>query len=372
MIAPLRYPGAAVLAACAAIVAPACFYFSPINERPRARIQETSVGPYGVGDTVVVNATNSSDDSKASALEVVWQIAACDAAGESCEPVGPNVRRDGIAGDFEIEVTAKGLLVVVAQITDQRGASDTIDLRIPIVNRDPTVRAQITGFPDPGDFGGHVLGLPVTIAAQASDPDGDPLAFEWSAFPPLGSGSDPDAVVFEPVDGRDDLYQLIGDVAGVWDVVARVTDSDGALAESTEQIVLAPDGPPCLVTTDPGTATGTAVFVDSPRRFSVLTVDDALDAHPVVADAHPLVGATAFRWSLAGPQSGGAFVELSGHQLAERFIDPARYSPGDALALRVEVADRVARALPCGVGDPTCSIDDNGCLQRLTWEIVIR
>jgi hypothetical protein len=50
----------------------------------------------------------------------------------------------------------------------------------------------------------------------------------------------------------------------------------------------------------------------------------------------------------------------------------SQIAPGDRISIRLEVADRVDRTLPCADGDGTCSIGGDECLQRLTWEVEIR
>jgi hypothetical protein len=106
-----------------------------------------------------------------------------------------------------------------------------------------------------------------------------------------------------------------------------------------------------------------------PRALAVLTVADDLDPYPAPAGAgDPLLGEARFRWQL-GPA--GALADVEGHDLAELVVDPAASWPGDVLEARVEIADRVPRAL-CADDEPSCSLEGNACLQRVTWTLEVR
>jgi hypothetical protein len=366
--AVLRFAPIAVVIAVVA----GCVYVPPVNERPRARISEESQGPYGMGEPITLSADKSTDDGDAVSLRVNWQARSCNEDGQECSIVPVSAPGTGIVGAARVTPDRKGVLEVLLTVTDGPGASETVDLRIPIVNRQPTLVTQVRGITDPGASGGHVLGLPVTIAAVSNDPDGDPIELSWEAFPPLGGGSNPDNVIFRPFNSTGLAYELIGDVAGVWEVHVTADDGLGGTTVSEETILLAPDGPPCIASTEPGTTGEETVFLDERRRFAVLSVTDALDAYPPLLEAHPLAGKTAFTWSLRSPATGGEMVKLAGSDVPEHILDPASHAPGDHLELRVEVADRVARTVPCDPDAPTCSIANDGCLQRLTWEVEVR
>jgi hypothetical protein len=349
-----------------------CLYIEPINERPRARIEEVSVGPYHIGDQVVVSAAASTDDRANRDLRVPWRAQIC-ATPASCEVVELSSVTSAIGGDIGVTGDRKGELVVTATIIDTQGAEDVIELRVDIVNRAPTIEVQLNGFPDPGDSGGFVLGLPVEIAAEILDLDGDELETAWVAFPPMGSVSTVDV---EPVAGAADTFSLAADDAGVWEVEITTDDGDGGVVQHTEPLVFSADGPPCVGSLSPA-AGPIPVAVDQPTRFSVLSVFDALDAYPKPINAHPAVGETTFQWKLATPGSGGAFVDLS-TPIADVLIDPSLYQPGDRLTLRVEVDDRNGfLPLGCDEGQASCDANDTGnpspaCSQRATWEIEIR
>jgi hypothetical protein len=110
----------------------------------------------------------------------------------------------------------------------------------------------------------------------------------------------------------------------------------------------------------------------APRRFAVLSVTDDLDFYPARADQTGFLGTASMRWYIATPDTGGAFVEVQGHAVADYVVDPSAYAPGDALSLRVEIDDRVGRQIVCDPAQPTCSLEQNECLQRVTWGVEIR
>ena len=54
-------------------------------------------------------------------------------------------------------------------------------------------------------------------------------------------------------------------------------------------------------------------------------------------------------------------------------LDPAAYTVGDQLELRVDIADRTGTTLTCPDSDLTCAQNaGSGCIQRLTWRVEVR
>ena len=359
--------------ACASVLTSGCFYLSDKNERPRATINQKTTGPYTVTDSVVLNALGSVDDRLLSGSEFVWEAFHCDEFGANCQSSGNRLTLPTAASEFAVSPFGKGILRVDLLIRDVEGAFDKTSLELPIVNQAPTAALQVSeNFPDPGDFGGHVLGLPVELAAQLLDADGDPLTVAWNYDPPLGGGSNPANVVFEPTVGFENVFTLIGDVPGVWEVTVRATDDSDAETVATAQVVFAPDRPPCIALLSPASAPGQTVVVSgAARSFSVLRALDALDPHPPLQKPHPAIGETSFRWSVASPANGNILTELD-RSVSEMVIDPGDFSPGERLTLRVELFDRLAEPVACPANEPSCSADDNECRQRMTWELVVR
>ena len=67
-----------------------------------------------------------------------------------------------------------GPVSIRVQVSDGRGGSASADVAVEVVNRPPTVSASC----DPCEV---APGGEVSLAATASDPDGDPLTYAWSA-----------------------------------------------------------------------------------------------------------------------------------------------------------------------------------------------
>jgi hypothetical protein len=206
------------------------------------------------------------------------------------------------------------------------------------------------------------------------DPDGDELTLDWQLLPPPGSQSSERS--FAP--NGDDGYLLVPDIAGEWEVVVTADDGYGGITEVSEKFFVGVDGPPCVQGMDPLAVDDAYYLVDSAdgaRRFSVLSVQDALDPFPASLDSDPVLGQAEFRWLLKAPGSAD-FVELSGFTESDYLVDPDTYNPGDRLELRVEVADRVEgadRVLPCGPEVWSCALDTgSGCNQRKSWGVDIR
>jgi hypothetical protein len=130
----------------------------------------------------------------------------------------------------------------------------------------------------------------------------------------------------------------------------------------TQVLEIASDQPPCIAATTPAALPSARYLLDTrdgARRFAVDSVVDDLDAWPAAGSM------LAFRWFVDD-------VEVEGHDLPDLTLDPAAYLPGDTVALRVEIADRVARSLPCAPDQPECSIGGDACLQRVTWTVEVR
>jgi hypothetical protein len=139
-------------------------------------------------------------------------------------------------------------------------------------------------------------------------------------------------------------------------------------------LVLA-DRPPCILATDPAAIPDARYILEraaGPRRLAVASVDDDLDPYPPIVDGALDLGEPEFRWQLATPASNDELIDVAGHAAPELQLDPAAFSPGDQVRVRVEIADRVDRTLPCADTAPTCAIAEPTCRQRVTWSVEIR
>lgn len=367
-----RMPRALAIALVATATTTGCFYFEPINERPQAVIYNQSTAPYHERQIVTLDASLSRDPG-GGAIRAAWRV--------DCPPGFNN--EECQAGFREQQTLAlalpgQGAFVVTLRVTDEQGATDTDQLRIDVTNRLPTIDV----YTDGRDAGGDTFQVATAIDITAipddddcdpedpSDPDCASFDLAWTLYPP--DGSVPDNRSFEPA--GENTYQLFPDIAGLWEVEITARDASGGEATVIVPIVVGEDKPPCIAQTSP-VAIPDAVYVfdtaSGPRRLAVLAVSDELDPYPPrPGDGEQ--GVAAFFWQVASPVTGGELLPVEGHAASDLVIDPADFSPGDRLSVRVEVTDRADRVIACATDEPTCSVSNDACLQRVTWELVVR
>lgn len=355
-----------------AVLGSGCLYLDGINGEPEAVIIKATAGPHHFMEQVTFSADMSSDpENKVGALTAVWHAWGCnDDQGIDC-PVDLDSASKNVFQPFQLIIPEKRTILVTLTIEDERGAVDEARLVLEVQNQDPVMPPpQAQGLEVDDAF---PLGTYIDILAGATDPDEDELTWEWTLFPP-------DAAVegdfgWEPVTSYNvPAQRLTPDVAGLWQVQVVVTDDDGGSAMHVIPVVVAADQPPCIASIDPQFPGATYIMSasDAPRRFAALSVRDDLDNYPLMMDAYGFSGESTFRWFVATPDTGNAYVEVAGNVGQDYIIDPSAFSPGEQIGVRVEVADRIPRNLPCAPGDATCSIDDDGCLQRVSWGVEIR
>ena len=358
----------------AILLAPAgCFYTSSINERPRAEIEKVTLGPHYPDEEIRFTAQKSSDTEDGGNIECTWSAHTC--LDDRCMDVEmlqePEIITCTTEYDVVIPTRDHRPIKVALRVQDLDGAeffdSETID----VGNRPPDL---VLPQPDyPGDADHSAVSIPIEVSIQVSDPDGDdPVAISWQLIKPRGAGAD---VELSPVDDSDLIRTFTPDTAGVWTVEVTADDSfeDGRVTQFAT-IPIMEDAPPCIAQTTPSIDPDQRVILqrdDPPRVFTVLRVKDELDPYPRASDADYL-GDPEFSWQLASPDTGGDLVPVAGAASPDLTIDPAAYAPGDLIDLRVEVADRVERTIPCDQADPTCSSSGDTCYQRVTWGVEIR
>lgn len=352
------------------LFASGCVFSEPINRAPQARIVETSEGPY-FDDTPISVSADKSKDPDGHEISLEWTARLC--RDGACSEVESEQREpDEIDEPFEFVPGAKGRLEVILTVRDEPyGATTGDQLDFDILNRPPEVELQIQGHRLAD--GAYLIGRELAAVADAVDPDAgdEPVELSAELIPPFES--DPTEVIWEeaPEEGR---WHLVPDVSGQWEIEVEADDGDGGVDRASQGFYIGEDTPPCIRSTDPE-APGEGRYVlgvdEGERRFSVLSVEDELDPYPARPDVSD-AGEAAFSWSLATPDSGGAFTQVSGRDAPAFALDPSEHGPGDELALRVEVSDRVERDIPCGEDQLTCSIGGNDCIQRTTWEVEIR
>jgi hypothetical protein len=110
--------------------------------------------------------------------------------------------------------------------------------------------------------------------------------------------------------------------------------------------------------------TGTTVF-------QIPLVADDLDGYPRVSDL-PQFRTAQFEWSILPPGQAQR-AKLAG-ATGNRFeLDPAAFSPGDIVEVRVEVFDHNHGDMTCPDAEATCSIAASAaCIQRQTWRVEVR
>lgn len=363
-----RSSGRLGVAAALALGASGCFYAETINERPSADIMRLDDnGVPARGSSLMFRAVIFDPD--ADAVEPSWRFEACSAAG-TCAAL-----ETGTDPIFSVTVPSTVVdeptvrIAVTLDVVDELGAVARPPQRLDldVVNNLPTVQIQRRGRELDGAFPPDV---PITISARGADQDADAVALTWELFPPRTS--EPTVRRFDrlpdPATGGEE-YVLIPDVDGEWTV--RVTVHDGIDDAYVDlPILVVPDQPPCLGASDPTPVPDTTLVLDAPRRFAVLVVEDDLDVYPAPSPTDPFLGPAAFRWYVRAPGAPG--FTLVDTDVAGLELDPAQYDPGDRLDVRVEIDDRVGRDLPCAADAATCSLDQDGCLQRQTWSVEVR
>jgi hypothetical protein len=249
---------------------------------------------------------------------------------------------------------------VALTVVDKHGARSSLATQryIP-ADTAPTVTMRPQGMRNPD--GTYLLAHAIDFEATGSDSDGDTVTYHFSVEAP--PQSDPDAILVTQPGERN--LRLVPDAPGVYTVIATVDDGYGLTGTARVSVTVGEDQPPCIAATSPTWSPEATVLVfraDGTRRFAVDSVTDDLDGYPG--------SGIEFRWLVSAP--GEPLVEVPGHDLPDLLLDPSGLDPGDRIDVRVEIADRVARTLPCGMDQAACSIGGNACFQRLTWTVEVR
>ncbi len=354
--------------AALALGAPGCFYGDAINERPSAEIERLDTGVPVRGGSLSFRAVV--DDPDRDPTEPTWRFEACNAS-DVCA-----ADETGSDPTFYVTVpsTVEGMpttrVVVNLAVADVFGAEARPPqrLELDVVNNAPSVVVQRRGRELGGAFPPDV---PIIVSARGDDADGDDVALTWELFPARDSvpGDRRFEVLPDPASGGEERL-LLPDVDGEW--IVRVTVDDAIDARMVDlPILVVPDQPPCLGALDPlPPPASSALLLDQTRRFSVLVVEDDLDVFPAPPPGDPYLGLAGFRWSVRAPGA-TSYVEVDS-DVAALELDPAQYSPGDRVDVRVEIDDRVGRTIPCAEGTSACSIGQDACLQRQTWSLEVR
>jgi hypothetical protein len=262
---------------------------------------------------------------------------------------------------------------VVAVANDTFGVEHEArhDIRT-ILNRAPVAgRPQITP-----DTAGKPFGLfsEVRISgAEAQDPDGDELTYDWKLFVdgqpkerPPGCG-DRAAVCIINTD----------ELVGTYRVQLAVGDGAASSATTTEATFKVRDAPPCIQMTMPDHRSAPKTFLtsDDAGIFTVSQVVDDGDPQP-----SPLRSTDyKFVWSVKTATSDG-FLEIGTTNLASFPLPSFFRSRGDSLQVRVEYRDRLTFDDPrkrdfsrCDSAAATCALEPEKpeCHSWVTWTVVL-
>lgn len=369
--------------AVAGLLLSGCFYLDPVVERPvvTVHVLEPSATPLYRGDTIVLTARYVEEDREGT---YAWTVFACSgfdgARGLGCATIPFDSSRE-VTWELQIPAFVNGTaspvraIFVRLEARDDRGvlALGGID-SFAIGDRPPGLSLR-------RDAPTFTVGAPINVFARYGDPDDGPAAvsLDWRVFTPASQPAYEleEIVVAEPTPldepgtvtaGR----RLVPHGAGEWTVQVTARDPLGQMTQVDLPIVVAEDRPPCLAQWAPITPPdGATLPILEPTVFQVPQVVDDLDAQPRVASA-PQFGEPVFTWSILpdGASVREPLASASGHRAD---LDPAAFTPGDVLELRVEIFDRKLTPIPCPDSAPTCSvISQPTCLQRLTWRLEVR
>ena len=384
-----------------------CIYVDPINQRPSLDIERMDGNEVFRGDEVRMRAV--ANDPENQLVFFKWRAYACtdateDASGarpgcdavpfytellEDAKPIVPLMRADVAAPPEQILVLLEG--------TDDYGATAKPIQRlvIPVSNRAPDLALR------KDSRYGYVVKTGINIYAKVGDRDDWPTVptLTWKVYTPMGQ-PDYTFVDVDPPPGDathvqfakqlvpkcDPITGDCTDAIGDWEVEVTAMDAlekacwDAGRDDCTKTvervtITVAPDHAPCLSQLSPlVVASPNALPLTDPTLFQVNVVLDDLDPFPGVP-SDSVLGTPEFRWSLSTDNwASKQDLTTSGNAVA---LDPASYSPGDIVQLRVEIRDSnmidTNQQITCGPTVATCSvISDNSCLQRQTWRVEVR
>jgi len=188
----------------------------PPNHNPVASCSANPTSVYaGSNEAVAVHVTASDPDNDTLTYSYT-------ASGGTVEGTGPEAR-------FNTAGLAEGSYTVTAKVDDGKGGSATCATDITVAkkpNQPPTISCSTDRSPImPGERTG--------ITATASDPDGDPLTYSYSATAGQVTGEGPKA-----------QFDSTGLSAGSYTVKCSVSDGRGGTADSSTTVDVQQPPPP--------------------------------------------------------------------------------------------------------------------------------
>jgi hypothetical protein len=363
-------------AALLVVAASGCFYTDPINQRPSIDIHQLSADLVYRNELVNLEAVANDPDGDTVAFQ--WRAYACTTEGD-CDPdpfyTGiqklasfkvPKLRTESTQPLQAVFVTLEG--------KDDYGATAKPIQQLVLAVGDRAPDLELRKVPRHA----YVVNTPIDVFAKVGDSDDGPdaVALDWHVFSPPAQPAYTlvdRSVAQDPADPAHLQFGKTFTPAGIgdWDLSVTATDPIGNATNQHLAVTVVADQPPCLAQWAPAASTtaSATIPITDPTLFEVLVVADDLDPFPSVPDA--VIGQTEFLWSMVPP--GGSRVALASVAGPGVALDPASYTPGDIVELRVEIQDRQHIAVNCPDAQLTCSvISDPLCTQRLTWKVEIR
>ena len=331
--------------------------FGPINKRPSVQINEHE--PLHRGETVIFAAAIIDPDEKTETLTVDWHVGdSCDAASRtpplSCE--------SNVTCSYNVPAQAPDSLCVVVTVTDRYTASASDSRVFEVENRAPWADIKRTA-PLTSTSGSSSFPLLTSFefSGEASD-DPDPgdktrLVYTWRvtlngqglSYPKCADASRPWICAFTAQD------------PGSYRISLTVKDpGQKASAPASLDLDVADDSPPCIVDYDPSSLEPVR-FAAQKNTFAVRAVKD--DVNP-----YPSPNAGTFRWSYRRGLTG----EFSRYSVSSNRLDfdEGSFRIGDQIQIRVEYQDDKHRSLlSCDTNKPLCSLNNDGCVQWITWTV---
>jgi len=363
-----------------------CLYSDPINQRPSVTIEGEPTDVVHRADHLTLSA--QAEDPDGHYIRFQWRAYACAGAvaEDGCDTYP---FADGLLETFELDVpvrleddvTPVTLLRVVLQAKDELGATarPEEELLLPVANRAPTLEL------DRSSRYSFIKVSPINVYAKVSDVDDGAAAIEatdveWKVYgPPLADTTNALIELTIPDDPEDPDHRQFGrvftaNVEGEWTIEVTARDPLGATTTVATMITVSPGTPPCLAQVQPIVPpVGALLPITDPTLFQVPVVVDDLDVYPPQA-GDPFLGTADFKWYVQAPGQ-SAHVEVPGATGNSYAVDPASYTPGDLLEVRVEIYDRDPDTLVnCALTDATCAVNTStpSCIQRQTWRVEVR
>lgn len=374
----------AILAA--SVLLTGCFYLDPIISRPRVSIDRPEV--IVRGSSVTLTAQFDSDSKPGQSQWAVFSCLGVDSPPrDGCDQASfvafqPDETRTYDTVTFTVPLKTKdkgmktGAIKVELVARSDRGAIALLESNneFPVADAPPTVDLAAQAL-------SPAAGAPIDLVATYGDVDDDVdgVALAWTVSgPSMGYTLEDLVIAQDPQAPGDASLRTVGkrltpDIPGSWSVAVTATDPEMSANQASKSFAVLPDRPPCLAQWSPAVPPAGATLPVSARTvFQVPLVDDDLDAYPPITTASQF-GTTAFAWSIRAPGA-TQHQPVPGANFNSFAFDPAAFTPGDLVELRVDIADR-GHPLPLACDDAaaTCSIAAAAsCLQRQTWRVEVR